>query len=254
MNILAYDEGMETKKAIGIIGLCAVVGVLIYVALGQKQVPAVVPEPSPADFSVTSQPVKITEEKEFYTIDVTYPETSFGTVTADLKTFATDTITQWKQQTNIENLTPEEIEMFGLGDGRTHGLWISYQETVSAHAVSYLVAVSTYEGGAHPNTGYISFVYDQLGKKIELADLFKSGIPYLKRLSEFARVELATREFAAADMIAAGTEPTTENFSTFAIEDIGLTLVFSPYQVAPYAAGEQLVTIPWDQLSDLLNQ
>lgn len=243
---------METKKAIGIIGLCAVVGVLIYVALEQKQVPVVVPEPITTEFSITSNPVKITEEKEFYIIDVTYPETSFGTVTADLKTFATDTITQWKQQTNIENLTPEEIEMFGLGDGRTYGLWISYQETVSAHAVSYLVAVSTYEGGAHPNTGYISFVYDETGKRLELAALFRSDANYLDRLSTLSRKELATREFAEVGMIDAGTEPTVENFSTFMIEDTGLTLVFSPYQVAPYAAGEQLVTIPWTVIADLL--
>ncbi len=254
MSILAYDEGMETKKAIGIIGLCAVVGVLIYVALGQKQVPVLVPEPGPVVFSVTSNSVTITEEKEFYTIDVTYPETSFSTVTADLKTFATDTITKWKQQTNIENLTPEEIEMFGLGDGRTYGLWISYQETVSAHAVSYLVAVSTYEGGAHPNTGYISFIYDETGNRLELADLFRSDANYLDRLSTLSRKELSAREFAEAGMIDAGTEPTVENFSVFIIENTGLTLVFSPYQVAPYAAGEQLVTIPWNQFSDLLNQ
>lgn len=244
---------METKKAIGIIGLCVVVGVLIYVALGQKQTPVLVPEPSPAIFSITSNPVKISEEQEFYTIDVVYPETSFGSVTVDLKTFVIDTIAKWKQQTNIENLTLEEIEMYGLGDGRTYGLWISYEETISSHYASYVVAVSTYEGGAHPNTGYISFVYDEAGKQIELSDLFKSDAAYLQRLSEISRQQLATREFAAADMIAFGTEPTPENFSTFFITDAGLVLVFSPYQVAPYAAGEQLVTIPWAQLVDLLN-
>lgn len=244
---------METKRAIAIVGLCVVVGVLIYVALRQNNLNDQIPNQESVVLSVTSSPQKITEAGVFYTIDVVYPETTFGTVTADLKTFATDTISRWKEQTNIENLTSEEIEMYGLGDGRTYGLWISYEETISSHYASYVVAVSTYEGGAHPNTGYISFVYDEAGKQIELSDLFKSDAAYLQRLSEISRQQLATREFAAADMIAFGTEPTPENFSTFFITDAGLVLVFSPYQVAPYAAGEQLVTIPWAQLVDLLN-
>lgn len=253
MSILAYDEGMETKKAIGIIGLCVIVGVLIYVALGKNMPSDQVLNQESVEFSVTSTPQKITEEGQYYTIEVSYPETSFGTVATDLKTFVTDTVMRWKKDTNVENFTPEEIEMYGLGDGRTYGLWISYQETLSAHAVSYLVAVSTYEGGAHPNTGYISFVYDETGNRLELADLFRSDVNYLDRLSTLSRKELSTREFAAADMIAFGTEPSPENFSTFIIEDIGLTLVFSPYQVAPYAAGGQMVTIPWTSLVDLLN-
>jgi hypothetical protein len=41
-----------------------------------------------------------------------------------------------------------------------------------------------------------------------------------------------------------GAGPNGDNFARWALVEEGLILFFDPYQVAPYAAGPQVVTIP----------
>ncbi|MFR5645408.1 MAG: RsiV family protein [Bilophila wadsworthia] len=44
--------------------------------------------------------------------------------------------------------------------------------------------------------------------------------------------------------------PEAENFSSFALTPEGIRIFFQPYQVAPWAAGSQVVDIPLDALAD----
>ena len=52
------------------------------------------------------------------------------------------------------------------------------------------------------------------------------------------------------DMLRSGTAPEAENFSSFALTPEGIRIFFQPYQVAPWAAGPQVVDIPLDALAD----
>jgi len=54
-----------------------------------------------------------------------------------------------------------------------------------------------------------------------------------------------------SDWIRSGTEPTLDNFSTFAIYKDGLKFFFPEYQVAAYASGPHEVLIPWSALKGL---
>ena len=47
-----------------------------------------------------------------------------------------------------------------------------------------------------------------------------------------------------------GYTPEAENFSSFALTPEGIRIFFQPYQVAPWAAGSQVVDIPLDALAD----
>ncbi len=127
-------------------------------------------------------------------------------------------------------------------------------------------------GGAHPIPVAATFVLDRkLGRLIALDDLFAAPDAARAVLAAFARTALekklmadapkpgegspaAIREWKAnmQSMLDDGTRPTAANYATFAIRagadaaapSPGLTLVFAPYQVAPYVYGTQTVEVP----------
>lgn len=127
-------------------------------------------------------------------------------------------------------------------------------------------------GGAHPNPVQATFVFDRkAGKLITLDDLFAQPDAARKALANFAHDTLLKKLMANApkpgegspeairewksntvQMLDDGTKPTTVNYSVFVVRagnqpdaaSPGLTLVFPPYQVAPYVYGTQTVDVP----------
>ena len=127
-------------------------------------------------------------------------------------------------------------------------------------------------GGAHPIPVQAAFVYERkAGKLIALDDLFADPDAARKALANFAHDTLlkkfmanapkpgegspdAIREWKAnmVQMLNDGTKPTTVNYSVFVVQagaargapSPGITLVFPPYQVAPYVDGAQTVDVP----------
>lgn len=53
--------------------------------------------------------------------------------------------------------------------------------------------------------------------------------------------------------LATGTEPTADNYAAWAITPGGLEITFGQYQVAPYATGMPVVTIPVTHLAGLID-
>ncbi len=120
-------------------------------------------------------------------------------------------------------------------NGRTAGiLWQKYQ----------------YLGGAHGGLD-ISATNCTLpdGRVFHLTELFRKPDTALHLISELSRKELQRRELPW-DMIRSGTEPDIENFDTFLLTADGLTLYFSPYQVAPWSEGVVTVSLSLDDLSE----
>lgn len=127
-------------------------------------------------------------------------------------------------------------------------------------------------GGAHPIPVEAAFVFDRKsGKLIALDDLFADPDAARKALANFAHDTLlkkfmanapkpgdgspeAIREWKAnmLQMLDGGTRPTTVNYSVFVVQagptegapSPGITLIFPPYQVAPYVYGTQTVDAP----------
>lgn len=113
---------------------------------------------------------------------------------------------------------------------------------------------SSYEDGAHFNPLSWSFLYDlENQREISLDDFFKPDSGYLKFISEACRKQLMMREDAVEDMVMGGTDPNLSSFSIFYISDDGITIVFPPYQAAPYGDGYLEVFISFDELKDYLN-
>ena len=82
-----------------------------------------------------------------------------------------------------------------------------------------------------------------------MEDLFQPGSDYLQKISEYCISELQANEYVFPDFQqSAG--PKAENYRNWNIQENGILITFDVYQIAPYAAGPQMVLVPYDVLRD----
>lgn len=123
-----------------------------------------------------------------------------------------------------------------------------------------LFQFDSYTGGAHPNHALytLNFMLPD-GARVYLAEIV--GVTAgMARVSELARKNLmaelveSTDPVTNADQVISGTEMRPGNFETFTISDDTLTLYFSEYEVAAYAAGPQKTEIPLRELRGVIRK
>ena len=124
---------------------------------------------------------------------------------------------------------------------------------VSYRGKFWCLAISGYDyrGGAH-GLPILEAVYFDAQSKKELAqsELLKAN--GLQQLSRWCREDLISQGFEANDeWMLKGTEPVEENFQVIIPNKEGVEIVFSSYQVAPYAAGTPSVMLSWEQARKL---
>lgn len=116
--------------------------------------------------------------------------------------------------------------------------------------VSGVLTFGSYTGGAHPNPWLVSLNFDlRQGRTVELAEIFNPGSAWPARLSASCVRELKARDLPDPEP---GASADPRNFVVWTMAPQGLTILFPPYQVAPYAAGVQEVLVPWSEVADLL--
>lgn len=108
------------------------------------------------------------------------------------------------------------------------------------------------DGAAHPFDYSISSNYDlKNGKALALEDVFLPNSNYLQIIADYCKAELSRRDIAF-DSFQTGADPKPENYKNWNLSNEGfLVITFDEYQVAPYAAGPQIVTIPFDALQSI---
>jgi len=123
-----------------------------------------------------------------------------------------------------------------------------YEDT---NHISFLLTVYQFTGGAHGSTTLIPITYSKQTKK--LLSLEEAVQParkdWLATLSTEARKQLNAQvkkqKFSSdEDWINKGTEPTKENFAIFKLEKNSVRIIFSQYQVGPYASGIPEIVVP----------
>ncbi len=121
-------------------------------------------------------------------------------------------------------------------------------------------------GAAHPSHAFHVINYDQkAGRELSLADLFRPGSDYLKRVSEVAIAQVRRWNKDSADYSGSGgntylndpefeegAAPKAENYQNWTITPRGLVVTFDYYQLGSYAAGAQTVVLPYADLKDVL--
>ena len=208
------------------------------------------------------------EEEEFYEIHAVYPaKTSITNAKADQRARMTieqglrASIEQFKTDSNLEHLTPEDIEIQGLGGERKYTLDITYEAHASDNFFSYIFTIYSDTLGAHPNVFFKTFVFNGVGEEVALSDLFKENFHYLERLSgeAYQQIIAQLRERIGIEItpdmeetVRIGTSPTPETLQFFYLDGGALHIIIPPYQAAAYAAGYFDISVPLSSLKDIL--
>lgn len=113
-----------------------------------------------------------------------------------------------------------------------------------------------YTGGAHYTRDDTSLYYDNKTKEfVDLKYFFKDEESF-KKLSSIAYYYVLKLEDKTFDelWVKRGTDPTIDNYQHFNFKDEGLEILFPPYQIASWADGEIKITIPYEEINDLLKE
>lgn len=113
-----------------------------------------------------------------------------------------------------------------------------------------------YTGGAHYTRDDTSLYYDNKTKEfVDLKYFFKDEESF-KKLSSIVYYYVLKLEDKTFDelWVKKGTEPTIDNYRHFNFKDEGLEILFPPYQIASWADGEIKITIPYEEINDLLKE
>lgn len=125
----------------------------------------------------------------------------------------------------------------------------------SNDCTSILLTAYQFVGGANGEDKMASITWNKITNKPMGIEEFLPLVlaePSLEALAQACRQQL-TISLAAennpdlVDMIDSGTEPTPENYDVFTVSDLGLTVYFEKYQVAPGSEGTQAVLLPYLQ-------
>jgi hypothetical protein len=265
-------ENKDKSFWIGV-GIIAILGVAIVWYMASHPAPVSAPtttQGGTAASTPASPSASLDEHAAYYDITAAYPASTplkalpggaDVAAVALMKQWELDTISQFKTDGNFANLSHDDVQMMGL-DQNKESLNITYTVTTGARTISYLFTTNEDTHGAHPNTFYHSFSFDtQNGNNLVLGSLFSPTSDYLTALSKAARAALPAVIAKAEGMTAAdvdagmlkdGTAPAPDNFANFMIDGKNLMIIFAPYQVAPYSAGTQRLSIPLSSLSGIL--
>lgn len=246
---------------------------VVFVALGGVAAFFLIPDapketPLPAPTATTTGSTAVEDDGQYYEITAEYPEsvqlsegasaTARASAHAVVEAWVKETVATFKANSGVETLTPEDIRIQGLDQGRKYALHAQYTEHAGPATVSYLFEVYEDTLGAHPNAYQHAITFDAAtGKELRLADVFESS-SYLETLSkksrallipQIAKVTEVKEDELDTSYLESGTTPIAENFQVFYFEGDDFVIVFPPYQVGPWVLGTQVIRIPRAELA-----
>lgn len=248
---------MNTTRIISALLLAVAVGI---VAWGLSSLHSQQPQQQPeshllaglATTTAAGAGYEYTEDHPYYTVDLVYPET---------RNQAEQTAVETALKTELDGYAQSVADVDAsvlpsLQEGYKLALDIDYQKfTGAGETTSYLFTVFEDTGGAHPNHYFRTFVFTPAGATLGLGDLFvststNSTADYLNQIAEIATADVTEQlqerlgDDSSDALFADGLAPTVDNYQNFVLDGSTLKILFPPYQVAAYAAGDFEVDIP----------
>lgn len=190
----------------------------------------------------------INDSNNNYTIKIVYPVTRDAQINDFFKNFAEDQITQfkkdidWVNDPNIDSASKSSLS-----------LDVNYKENKNKNADNYIFSIGSYTGGAHGLEVTHTINFDKNGIRLSVGDLFTNGMDGLKTIAPYVQGQLNKLAISDKDWIAEGAAPSVQNYQNFLVTEDGITFMFDPYQVAPYAAGAQQVDVPLSVFKNIAN-
>lgn len=194
----------------------------------------------------------ISEDTNLYKIRAEYPQ--FDQViqgfNREIESFVTERIEQFKKNNTLSREMRKKIvspdqKIPDLPEGPWPFTLTWSAQQLNTRYISLMMKMNSFEGGANEVQEIKTFNYNMIKKKpVTLVDLFPGKPDYLKIISDYAKETLTNQlkdQDVPLDFISSGTEPKEENFSRFVFDNDKVIFYFPKYQVAPGAAGEQMV-------------
>ena len=176
---------------------------------------------------------------------INYPSVGSKEIDADIRQWVTGLADAFAANATAFTLP-------GVEDPLPSELWGSYAIAAPSPAgLSLTFEIWTYTGGAHGNLDVLTLNYSLLtGQRLGLVDLFEDPDAALQIMSAWAYKKLSQRlgGMRQEQTLRTGLTPVPENFASLTLVPEGVRMNFQPYQVAPWAAGAQKVTIPLEEL------
>lgn len=198
-----------------------------------------------------------------YEIDAAYPEvmglhnadaqkminqTSYNLVETSINSFKND-LSAAQQVKGIPKSVFEQTSELSI----SYSVGQADNKVVSYHFSNMESVI----GMAHPANTNQTLNFDaQSGKQLTIADLFQPNSNYLTTIAQISAQQLTTKlgtQNGEDFFIKEGTAPTAANYKNFLVTQEGLQIIFDPATVAADFAGTQMITIPWHDLSGILN-
>jgi Deacetylase PdaC/Protein of unknown function (DUF3298) len=128
----------------------------------------------------------------------------------------------------------------------------------NAKTTSIFINENYYTGGAHPNTSLTSYVFDnQTGKAIPLTALVKNKEALVKILETYFRAEKEIDPKTPLEEVIFEHDggkylPLPRSYE-LSEDGKGITFIYESYEVAAYAFGPSVFTVPFEVLGDCLD-
>lgn len=178
-------------------------------------------------------------------VELSYPSFGMNAVDEDIRLWIESIAATFEREMMASFADAAELEKYELTCSYT-------LSRPSADAVSVLFEIWTYTGGVHGNLDVITLNYSFItGQRLTLVDIFEDVDKALALMSATSRDVLMRRLGGGVgeQMILDGTEADVNNFSSLSLDPEGVRIHFQPYQVAPWAAGAQSVSMTLEQLA-----
>lgn len=164
-------------------------------------------------------------------------------------------VAEWRNDLEETYEMGRQNGMFGEGVPFSYDL--SYGGLRTDNSIfSFFGEEYSYLGGAHPNTCFVAYVYDtQSGKQLKLKDVLQDT----SQLAEII-VDEANRNFDyhkilpdRAELVPTIQKIIDEGKLTFGMDEDGLVVFFSNYEIGPYAIGTFQIHIPQSKYFSIFN-
>lgn len=164
----------------------------------------------------------------------------------------------------IQNNLPLMQEWEMDNPDQPHGVTMFNQELIisasplsTGHGIwSYGIDIYEYTGGAHGNNYLIIQNYDLSAQGLVTEeDLFRPDyFEPLHKLLVSALIEQTEEASTERELKKLGysIEDIVPN-DNFSVSEEGITYVYNPYEIAPYAMGRTRIFLPWDTICNLLS-
>lgn len=116
-----------------------------------------------------------------------------------------------------------------------------YYAGSKGHYSSYVIEVSGYSGGAHPESGVIGLVFNLLdGSQLTLDDLFVPGFDEVLGELITSHVAESLPEGGEEALFTTSIMPT----GNFVLTGRSITFIYNPYEIGPYSLGPVHISVP----------